>query len=68
MWCLTVVLIVMLVQMLFAVNDEVFCVRTSTPISSGGLAGYDVCLTRIRSRVRAPPGVFFVDLLLFYDT
>ena len=27
--------------------------------SSGGLAGYDVCLTRIRSRVRAPPGVLF---------
>ena len=39
-----------------------FAVEFST--SSGGLAGYDVCLTRIRSRVRAPPGVLFSNLTL----
>ena len=37
----------------------------SSATSSGGLAGYDVCLTRIRSRVRAPPGVLFFFSRLF---
>ena len=45
-------------QMMFVVNDKVI-LRTLASSSSGGLAGYDVCLTRIRSRVRAPPGVLF---------
>ena len=42
-------------------------VTNAHPTCSGGVVGYHVCLTRIRSRVRSSSGVFcFLYIYLFF--